>query len=149
MEAGSSRADSVQIMPAHRLMSVFAIVFALLGGLALFFPEELAWRVGAPALSALLLQLLAAAYLSLAALDWIGRRAIYGGIYGRGIVMANFAHGFIASTVMINAGLRIGIGLEAWALTAVLAVQAIAFGRLLFTHPKLPGADHTGESTGS
>lgn len=126
-------------MPSQRIMTGSALLFAALGAAPLFAPEELAWRLGAPALSALLLQLLAAAWLSLAALDWIGRRAIYGGIYGRGIVMANFTHGFIGTTVLANAGVRTGFGIEGWVLTAVFIVQAGAFGWLLFSSPQLPG----------
>lgn len=123
-------------------MIASAAAYALLGLAALFAPQELAWRLGAPALSALLLQLLAAAYLALAALDWIGRRAIYGGIYGRGIVMANFTHGFVAASVMVSAGLRTGFSTVGLIITAVFVAQAAAFARLLLTPPRLDADDH-------
>jgi len=119
-------------------MAGTALGYAILGGVALFAPDELAWRLGAPATSALLLQLLAAAYLSMAALDWIGRRAIYGGIYGRGIVVANFTHGFIGATVMVQAGLRTGFTPASLALTVLFAGQGIAFGWLMMAPPRLP-----------
>lgn len=128
-------------MRSRIIMTGSALLFAILGGAALFAPQELAWRLGAPALSALLLQLLAAAWLSLAALDWIGRRAIYGGIYGRGIVMANFTHGFIGGMTLLNAGIRMGIGSEAWVLMVLFGVQAASFAWLLMVPPALPDGD--------
>ena len=71
-------------------MTMSAVVLAVLGVLTLFFPEELVTALQLGAAVQLPVQLLAGGFFGIAVLDWTGRGAIYGGIYGRPIVLANF-----------------------------------------------------------
>lgn len=77
----------------------------LVGGLALLFvPDAILPRLvpGFPAAEFWLGQLLAAALLALAALDWLQRSALLGGIYGRPVVTSNAAFYFIAAMVLLR-----------------------------------------------
>ena len=77
-------------MPPRVMMTMSAVVLAVLGVLTLFFPEELVTALQLGAAVQLPVQLLAGGFFGIAVLDWTGRGAIYGGIYGRPIVLANF-----------------------------------------------------------
>ncbi len=107
----------------------------LLGGLGLallFAPAEttalFGWT-GGGALSTLA----AGGLLAVAALDWMGRGAIYGGIYGRPIVVANLMMALTAGLGLLQVQL---IGPEApvlgWIPVAVLIAHGLAFGLILF-----------------
>ncbi|HEU0076918.1 MAG TPA: hypothetical protein VFQ76_04665, partial [Longimicrobiaceae bacterium] len=77
----------------------------LAGGLALLFaPDVVLPRLvpGFPAGGVWLGQLLAAAWLALAALNWLSRAALLGGIYGRPVVLCNAAFYFIAALVLLR-----------------------------------------------
>jgi hypothetical protein len=75
-------------------------------------------------------QMISAGFLSLAMLNWMGRSAVYGGIYGRPIILSNFLFGFILLTVVPEHASESG-GM-AWLLVAYLAAHVAAFGYLLF-----------------
>jgi hypothetical protein len=107
----------------------------LLGGLGLallFAPAETAagfgWT-GGGALSTLA----AGGLLSVAVLDWLGRRAIYGGIYGRPIVVANLMMALTAGLGLLQIQLTSpGAPRLGWVPVVVLAVHGLAFGLILF-----------------
>ncbi len=111
---------------------VNAIVLALAGVAMLFAPDAVLLQIvdGFPPAAFWLGQLLGAAWLGMAALSWLGRDAVLGGIYGRPVVMANFALHFISAMTLLRAGLIV------LAIPAVLL--AIVYGLLLFRGP-LPG----------
>ena len=124
-------------MLSTRLSRASALVL-LLGGLALLFaPDALLPRLvpGFPAAGEWLGQLLAAAWLGVAALNWTSQRAVLGGIYGRPVVLANVALYFVSATSLGRAAAR-GAGPGAlWALLAVAAALAAVYGWLLFRGP--------------
>jgi len=107
----------------------------LLGGLGLALllaPAGVAdlfgWR-GGSALSGLA----AAGLLSVAALDWMGRGAIYGGIYGRPIVVANLMMSLTGGLGLLDAQLRSpGAYPWGWLPVGALAAHGLAFGLILF-----------------
>ena len=75
------------------ITTVSALVLAA-GGMALLFgAEEILARAmpGTTAGSTVLGQLVAAGWLAIAGLNWNQRQTIIGGIYGRPLVLANFA----------------------------------------------------------
>lgn len=116
-------------------MTTFAVVLAVLGALTLFFPQELVTALHLDAAVQLPIQLLAGGFLGIAVLDWTGRGAIYGSIYGRPIVLANFALGMITSGTLIS-GLTAGrIGAWGWALAVVFGAQALGFASLMWRPP--------------
>ena len=84
-------------------------------------------------------QLLAAAWLGLAALNWLTRSSVLGGIYGRPIVLANTTLYFVSAMVLINAATRDGSPAISTA-TAAASVMALLYGWLLFGGPRLTRA---------
>ena len=82
-------------------------------------------------------QLLASAWLGLATLNWSTRGFTMGGILGRPVVLANFAHYFIAAMCTVRpvlAGGRPG----PLTVLVVFGLLAAAYGYLLFA--RTPGA---------
>jgi hypothetical protein len=80
-------------------------------------------------------QLLAAAWLGVATLNWLTRSSVLGGIYGRPIVLANATLYFVSAMVLVNAAMRAGsLALTVAALAA--AAMATLYGWLLFRGPR-------------
>ena len=107
---------------------------------ALFAPEVLLSAISmAEAVPHWPVQLLAAAWLALAMLDWMTRSFTMGGILGRPVLMANFTHYFVAAMVSIRPALAGGrpgpIGV-----VAIFGVFALAYGALLFGRTPSAGA---------
>ena len=112
------------------ILTCTAAVLGTTGLAMLFAPQETTWVVAGSEASESAGQLISAGLLSLAILDWAGRGAVYGGIYGRPIVLANFLFGFILATTTFRAALEFG-GLP-WLATVWGVLQTAAFGWLLF-----------------
>lgn len=106
-----------------------ALVLLAGGAAMLFAPDVVLPRLvaGYPPAGLWLGQLLGAAWLGFAALDWLGRGALLGGIYGRPVVMANAVLHFVGAMVLLRAGLFV------YATPVVLL--AAAYGLLLFRGP--------------
>jgi hypothetical protein len=123
--------------PTHLLMSASALVLGLLGALGSFAPDHvLAW-LAAPASPALLLavQVLGALYLGFAALNWMTRHNLIGGIYGRPVVVANLLHFVSAGLAIVRLVARAPQLTGLWPLAAAYVVFATGFGVVLFRHP--------------
>ena len=80
-------------------------------------------------------QLLGAAWLGLAALNWLTRSSVLGGIYGRPIVLANTTLYFVSAMVLVNAATQAS-SVPVWSATVVAAVMALLYGMLLFRGPR-------------
>jgi hypothetical protein len=120
------------------LLSRASAALLLLGGVALLFaPDVILPRLipGFPAAGAWLGQLLAAAWLALAALNWLSRSLLLGGIYGRSVVLANAALYFVSALVLLRAlvGREASAGL--WVAFAPVALLAGAYVWLLLRGP--------------
>ena len=113
-----------------------ALWLGIAGFALLFAPDAVLARLiaGYPPSGLWLGQLLGAAWLGLAALNWINRRLILGGVFGRPIVLANAIHYFISAMVLLRAVRR-----QPEASVEIMAVPAItlavAYGALLFRGP--------------
>jgi len=110
----------------------------LVGGLALLFaPDVILPRLipSYPAGGVWLGQMLAAAWLAVAALNWLSRTTLLGGIYGRPLVVANAALYFIATMVLARIVLREGASEALWFLLAPAALLAGLYGWLLLRGP--------------
>ncbi len=110
-------------------------VFAILGGATLFFPQELARALDWDSTAQLPVQLLAGGLFAIATLNWMGRGAIYGGIYGRPIVIANFGFGVITSGSLTSALMDGAVGTWGWPIAGIFAAQALGFGKLMWMPP--------------
>ena len=118
-------------MNTRLLQTLSTAVLALCGAVGLFAPEVLLSAIGMAFVTPHWpVQLLAAAWLGLAMLNWSTRGFTIGGILGRPIILANFTHFFVAalSTVRpVLAGGRPG----PLVVLVVFGLFAAAYGYLL------------------
>jgi hypothetical protein len=124
-------------MTGTRISSASAGVL-LLGGIALLFAADAILPLlirGFPLGGAWLGQLVGAAWLGVAALDWLSRSMLLGGIYGRGVVSANAALYFISATTLLKVALRSDGPNALWWVTVPIAILAGLYGWLLFRGP--------------
>lgn len=114
-----------------------AAVLLVAGAALLFASDQVLPRLvsGYPATALWLGQLLGAAWLSLAALNWWNRATVLGGIYGRPLVAANMALFLGTSLVLFRAAARPGFPPALWFLAAVTTALSVAYGLLLFRGP--------------
>jgi hypothetical protein len=120
------------------LVSRASAALLLAGGLALLFAADAVLPrlvPGFPPEGAWLGQLLAAALLGLAALDWLSRNALLGGIYGRPVVMANAAFYFVAATSLLRHAAGRDVPAAFWVVAVPVAILAVVYGWLLLRGP--------------
>ena len=136
-------------MSPRTLLSATATALALLGLVLLFVPNEVGTLLGFASTADLPLQLFAGGLLSMASLNWMGRGAIYGGIYGRPIVISNFAFGATTGGSLTSALLEGALPPWCWVLAGAAAAHALAFWVLMrrppwgFATPADPGVVST------
>ncbi|QAY76066.1 hypothetical protein [Sphingosinicella sp. BN140058] len=126
-------------MNGRIIMTASALLLFACGGLALFAPQEIAAMLGAPGSGslALAIQLLGAALLGFAILDWMSRRNRIGGIYARPIGLANLLL-FTASGLTLLRQARDGTSSPAeWGMAALCLLLAAAFAWLVFASDPL------------
>lgn len=124
-------------MISTRISRASAAVLAA-GGLALLFaPDVVLPRLipDFPASGAWLGQLLAAAWLGMAALNWLSQSALLGGIYGRAVVLGNAALYFISAMGLLKLVSRGGAPMALWLLVVPATLLAGIYGWLLFRGP--------------
>ena len=124
-------------MTSRSISSASALIL-LIGGLVLLFvPDAVLPRLapGFPTSAAWMGQLLGAAWLGVAALNWVSRFTMLGGIYGRPIVFANTALYFISALALIRAATRTTAPAPLVALAVPAAALALAYGWLLYRGP--------------
>jgi hypothetical protein len=112
-----------------------AITLAVGGGAMLFVADEILPVLAPdfPPDAAWIGQSLGAAWLGLAALNWLQRNVVLGGIYSRPIVLANLIAYFVTATSA--AGSLPGAGGGAMGTALIAGVFAIAYGVLLLKGP--------------
>jgi predicted neutral ceramidase superfamily lipid hydrolase len=116
--------SSAALLAAAGFSMLFA-ADAILPRLVPGFPPSATW-IG---------QLLAGAWLGIAALNWLHKSAVLGGIYGRPIVMANLALYFISALVLLKAASRAESPATLYLLAAPAVILAIVYGALLLRGP--------------
>jgi len=120
------------------LMSLSAVFMAAAGLAATFLPQEILVRLAvAPSGATLLVvQVLGALYLGFAAMNWMARSNLTGGIYSRPVAIGNLLHFAVVAITMMKAvaggSLRSN---EATVGCVVYSAFAIWFGVVVFTHP--------------
>lgn len=110
----------------------------LTGGLALLFaPDVLLPRLvpGFPPTALWLGQLLAAAWLGVATLNWSHRSTVLGGIYGRPVVFANAVLFLVSALGMVKALQAPSASPALWFFAAPTIVLATVYFALLFKGP--------------
>jgi hypothetical protein len=133
-------------MTLNRLVLAASLAYGLPGLALTFGPDEVLRSAGGSAtpLDLWLVQLLGAALLGLAVLNWVQRYALVGGIYGRPLLLANLIFstvGFFASarTWSVHGGRLVPI------VSVMLGLLLLGFGRALSRTPAAvraaPGPD--------
>lgn len=86
------------------LMVCSAIFMGLIGIIASFLPQEIIGYYGATASdkAVIAIQIIGALYLGFAALNWMARGNIIGGIYSRPVALGNFFHFFLVSIILLK-----------------------------------------------
>lgn len=115
-------------------MSGSAGLLAVLGIAVAFAPDAAADALSLPAGAVVGAPLAAGGLMGFAAVNWVGRGAIYGGIYGRPIVLGNFVHAMVLATTLVSLQLDRPTALG-WSLAAACALYLAAFTRLLLRPP--------------
>lgn len=121
-------------MSSKQLIALGVLFYGLFGFTLLFMPQELlALNESAAAPhAALLAQFLGAALLGFAAMNWMARGSILGGIYGRAVMNGNFTFAFISALLTIRPLLAPSPPLWLWIYGVVSVALAVAFGYLMF-----------------
>ena len=128
---------SVAYPISSRVSTISALVLAL-GGVALLFAPDVilpALAPGFPPNAVWLAQLLAAAWLGVAVLDWLQRATLIGGIYGRPMVLANLALYFIGDLAVLRALRTPGAPRALWMIAVPATLLAVAYGALMLRGP--------------
>jgi hypothetical protein len=120
--------------PRH-LLTASAAVSGIVGLTFLFLPLEVAGIAGLGTEAELPIQLMAGGFLALAVLDWAGRGAVYGGIYGRPLILSNFAFGVVTGGSLASAALDGRIAQWGWIPAGFLLLHALLFGTLMRSPP--------------
>jgi len=118
-------------------MTASAVVYGLFGAVLLFLSKEVLALDATATNARLIAQLLGAAMLGMAAMNWIARGSILGGIYGRAILAGNFTYTFISLLISLRAWFAASengwLGFSA----AFYFILFGGFGFLLFGKPRL------------
>ena len=115
-------------------MTLSAAALGALGLSTSFLPQEILIRAAMPAdrFNVALIQIAGALYVGFAMLNWSAKGSLLGGIYGRPIVLANFAHFAIGAIVLAKIVAAGQMQIEVALLTAVYVLFAAWFGFVLF-----------------
>jgi hypothetical protein len=125
-------------MNTKLLMTLTAVLFALIGMCLIFAPDNIIKLFGINESTGLnlILQLLGAAYYAFAMLNWMAKRAIIGGIYNRPIAVANLTHFLIGGLALMKVALsNHQIPLILPVMSAIYIIMAGVFGILISRHP--------------
>jgi hypothetical protein len=129
------------------ILSRISAFVLLLGGLVLLFAADAvlpALVPGFPPAAAWLGQLLAAAWLGVASLNWLQRSALLGGIYGRATVTANVVVYLISALSLVRALIGQSAPAALWCVAVPLVALAATYTALMMRGPFDPLQPHAG-----
>jgi hypothetical protein len=110
----------------------------LLGGISFLFASDVILPAIAPEIppaSTWLGELIGAGWLALAALNWLSRASVLGGVYGRPVVISNLAAYFITAMVFVRVALDNSGHRLPWVIAVPWIVLAGLYGWLLLRGP--------------
>ena len=114
-----------------------ALFMGVLGVAGTFAPQELLQHSGTVAtpLAVLMVQAAGGLYLGFAALNWLAKDSLLGGIYSRPVAIGNSLHFLMVAIALLQVVRRGNRGLPVLVLSAVYVVLAVWFGRVVSTSP--------------
>jgi hypothetical protein len=133
-------------MPPSTILGGTAVTLAALGIPLLFLPGESAALLGLAGTATVPLQLFAGGLLAMASLNWMGRGAIYGGIYRRPIVVSHFGFGLITAGTLMSALSDAAFPPWVWIPAIAAAVYSVAFWLMMRRPPWGPSAKDASNS---
>ena len=125
-------------MNTKSLMTLSAIILALIGISLIFLPKEILdyLELSLSETLQLLMQIIGSFYFAFAMLNWMSKGSLVGGIYGRPIAMANLTHLVIAVLALIKGILsNPSLSYIIWSIAIIYSIFAILFGIVAFKHP--------------
>ena len=124
-------------MNTKSLMTLSAIILALIGISLIFFPKEILNYFGSSVSDTFeLMQIIGSLYFAFAMLNWMSKGSIIGGIYNRPISIANLTHFVIAAFALVRGILsNPSLSYMIWLITIMYSIFAILFGIMAFNHP--------------
>ncbi|MDB5202856.1 MAG: hypothetical protein JWQ27_2265 [Ferruginibacter sp.] len=122
-------------MKTKYIMASSAIVLALTGLACTFLPDEISKQMGGQSSGVLQLQIIGAAYVGFAMLNWSSKGNIIGGIYSRPLVIGNLSHFFIGALAIIKYASNIQNAGYIWVAAFAYSLFAACFAWLFFTSP--------------
>lgn len=119
------------------LMAASALFLALLGLPCVFAPDIVLTRlVGSTSvLAEVIVQLAGALYVGFAALNWMSKGSLMGGIYGRPVGVGNLLHFFAGALAVVKVIPQIGAPAVVWVICAGYLVFAVGFGLVVLRNP--------------
>jgi hypothetical protein len=133
-------------MNTRILMTTSAIFLGAMGVAASFLPVEILTFLdpGINRSLATVVQLLGAALLGFAMLNWMAKAAPAGGIYGRPIVTANLVHFTVGGIALAKLAAVGDLPAAAIALAAIYVIFALCFGVVMFGRGPIGALEHSG-----
>ena len=118
-------------------MIVSALLMAICGIFFQFEPNVVLDYLNADAseILPLFVQIIGAAYLGFAMMNWMAKTVLIGGIYARPLAMGNFVHFLIGALALLKYAFAAQNSMAIWLAAIVYSLFAIAFGIVMFTHP--------------
>jgi hypothetical protein len=122
------------------MMSASAVFLCALGLPCVFAPDRVLTRLAGSTsgVAELIVQLTGALYLGFAALNWMSRGSLMGGIYGRPVALGNFLHFLAGGVAVMKAAPAMGQPALAWPVAIGYAFFALGFARVMFRNPLAP-----------
>ena len=119
--------------PVRWAMTASAVFFAATGILLLFAAEELSALLGPEPGNHGLHELLGAALLGFAAMNWTARGSALGGIYGRSVVAGNQTHLTVGAILLVKRGVEnVSTHPVYWTMAGLYVLGAAYFAYLTF-----------------
>ena len=124
-------------MNTKYLMISSAMFLGILGIIFTFMPDETIKLLNSnPNIIVLIiLQLTGALYIGFAALNFMARGNIVGGVYSRPLVIGNFVHFFVGGMALIKFISSSETIIILFIVTVIYIIFAIWLGLLMFRHP--------------
>ena len=120
-------------------MIASAVFYGILGLGLSFLPEEIYRYMSTDTnqISIITLQILGAAYLGFAMLNWMTKNNLIGGIYSKPLLMGNLVHFLMSSIALIKITGSIENHFEIiLTLTIIYSLFTLGFGFVFMTNPK-------------
>lgn len=118
------------------VMIASAVFLGILGVASQFLPKEILNAFGSEVNFAnqLYIQLAGALYLGFGMLNWMAKSNVIGGVYSRPVAVANLTH-FAVGAITLTKVVFSQNNLIIYILTIVYVLFALAFTKIVFTHP--------------